>query len=103
MSAIGPGDWVECIDASTRGASIWEPGGEIVVGQAYQVSDVFEGWNGAPNLALVGRDRGIAERFHGCRLGYAPDRFRSIYRPKSDFIESLKAPAPPAVRELIDA
>lgn len=92
MGEIGKGDWVECVDASCRGYGDWEPGAQPVEGALYTVEDVFDGLDG-PTIDLREIKRGpLALMFWGRRVGYGVDRFRPIYRPKSELIESLKAP-----------
>lgn len=79
VSAIGPGDWVECVDS--RG---WEH--LVPVGSVHLVEDVTM-WQGRiPSLILKGiaSPSGYREVLAEC--------FRPIYRPKADLIESLKAP-----------
>lgn len=100
MSAIGKGDWVECISHHAEKIG-------LRAGAAYLVEEVRD----------MGRDcsscRDACKRM-GLRLsgatpivqGYAvgfvcSSAFRPIYRPKSTFIETLKQPAPD--RELEDA
>jgi hypothetical protein len=108
MSAIGPGDMVECIDAGPSGSnghgSAWEPGAAPVMGAIYTVVEVFIDVAGREALELSEIRRGPeAIRVWGGRVGYGPRRFRPIRKPKSDFIEALKQPAPAGVRELEDA
>jgi hypothetical protein len=105
---IGPGDFVECVHADAiRGVwagQCWEPGAALTKGAIYTVREVFIDVAGREALDLVEVQRGPeAVKGWGGRIGYAPERFRPIYRPKSDLIESLKQPAPPVVRELLDA
>lgn len=100
-SAIGPGDFVECVNAEP--CALWgDPG--LREGGIYQVEavamrrDSVSGFEGAA-VRLVGYVHPTTE---GVRwLG--ADRFRPIYRPNADLIESLKQPAPDAVRELVAA
>lgn len=101
MSAIGPGDWVECVDA--KPCARWgDPG--LRKGGLYQVEavsircDEVSGYKAAA-VRLAGYVHPTVEGVRWLGL----DRFRPIYRPNVDLIQSLKAPAPPAVRELIDA
>lgn len=106
MTAIGPGDLVLCVDAGPRrgGGIQWEPGAAPVRGAIYTVLEVFIDVGGREALELSEIRRGpSAMREWGGRLGYAPHRFRPIRKPKSDFIEQLKQPAPEAERELIAA
>jgi ABC-type cobalt transport system substrate-binding protein len=44
---------------------------------------------GAPVVSLVGKERVAASIEHGARCGYGVWRFRPIYRPKSELIETL--------------
>jgi len=86
MSAIGPGDFVECLVGNTA----------TVAGAVYKVSRVVERCGAAclyddctePYLLLS-----EAKPEWGCS-GHCIHRFRPIYRPKSSFIEGLKQPAP---------
>lgn len=93
MSAIGPGDFVECVDA-TSGPGAWMPGEAPVVGAIYTVERVFvNGW-GIESLHLreLKRHPGSVAFWGGGPLGYNIKRFRPIYRPKSSLIEQLKRP-----------
>lgn len=100
MSAIGPGDWVECLKGSSM-ISDCVPGGlycvEAIVpaeGECPQCGD------DTPEGLLFS---GHKKRLSPCGLywSWCPCRFRPIYRPRAEFIESLKQPAPS--RELEDA
>ena len=83
MSAIGPGDWVECIkgNETTR------------VGAIYRVAEILQ-WHvvcrndncGRPYLFLSDARPGKG------LVGHCVNRFRPIYRPKADFIEGLMLP-----------
>lgn len=91
MSAIGPGDWVECIKAA-KGAA---PTAELTLGALYQVRGLREGvLRGAPGVGiyLVGIVNPKAKT--GKEWAYSIERFRPIYRPNAEFIERLKHPAP---------
>lgn len=102
-SAIGPGDWVECVDASPC-PRYGDPG--LRLGALYQVArterrrDEITGYEGDGVLLSGYRhpSRGVEKKSDW--LGAS--RFRPIYRPKADLIESLKAPVtrtPQVVRE----
>lgn len=97
MSAIGKGDWVECVDASpsvVTGESI------LVAGAIYRVSAIVgPDAYGAMGLQLVGVALTANQRLWG--LGWLIDRFRPIYRPSADFIEKLKQPV--STDELVTA
>lgn len=92
---IGPGDWVECL--RTWSPSPGESRAGFQVGGLYCVADVSD----ARPCDECGRCGGLT--FRGIARGhwFIACAFRPIYRPDSDLIESLKAPAPEAVRELI--
>lgn len=87
VSAIGPGDWVECVDA---GSNPGKRGPPLEVGRVYRVQAVVS--QGHPclhdgcghNLLEVA---GVNHELPCC-----PNRFRPVYRPKADLIASLKAP-----------
>jgi hypothetical protein len=90
---IGPGDWVECVSDDAK---------PMVRGRIYQVARAHRtdaacttcGDADGAALEIVGHPHPLGWGFCiGCEV-------RPIYRPRSDFIESLKQPAPPAVREL---
>jgi hypothetical protein len=87
---IGPGDWVECIGAFVNPF--------FVVGRLYQAERVVPAIGDCPacgdetgrGLLFVG-----GPRIHHPVVGVmscCPCRFRPVYRPRADFIESLKAP-----------
>lgn len=83
MSApIGPGDWVECVDAAPRDyADV-----RLTLGAIYQVHHVAD--LGPWGLGVWLTDNPSAS-WSG---GYHADRFRPIYTPKQELIETLKAP-----------
>lgn len=100
---IGPGDWVECVDASLRRVTI--ASGRLVRGAIYCVAWCAE--RHATGVGLV-QSIGLTDpvmRWYaedGTEGGYVADRFRPIYRPKQELIQSLKAPpinAPARVSE----
>jgi len=88
---IGPGDWVECI-----AACVLDPTNRhnkslsnLTLGGIYQVEEVLaDAWDDL-GLVLVG-----VYNTHWQRAWRA-DRFRPIYRPNADLIESLLNQAPP--------
>jgi len=102
---IGPGDWVECVDASPhRGARDPSVVAPLTCGALYRVRDVVEGFIGGQlvsGLLLVGITNPTNRE--GLEFAYDIERFRPIYRPNKEIIESLKQPAPAGVRELEDA
>lgn len=81
---VGPGDWVECIN--TR-----DYADMIRVGQIFLVEEVGEAR--VPTCLAL---RGLRSR-RGHKWARA-DSFRPIYRPRTSFLESLKAP-PQRVKE----
>lgn len=86
MSAVGPGDWVECVDVAPRPN---QPSryrvalAQLQVGKLYRVVGEAE----IRGLIIEGV-RAAAEP----ALGWKVERFRPIYRPKQELIETLKAP-----------
>lgn len=102
---IGPGDWVECVDDRGDGGIALHDGGFLVLGRIYQIDELMAAQTTlaglVPAVRLVGQPFLHARSWR--RRAYALSRFRPIYRPKSDLIESLKQPAPPVERELIAA
>ena len=94
MSAIGPGDWVECVDAgSPRG----KRGPVLVLGKVYCVDGVVHQdypclHDGCGHNLLE-----VAGVNH--ELPCCPSRFRPIYRPKADLIERLMQPIDEPVKE----
>lgn len=85
MSAIGPGDWVECVIGRPH---TFHPPATLVVGQLYLVRGLHP--NGSLYLAGVVLPKGPK----GIEAGWGLPRFRPVYRPKSSLIETLKQPAP---------
>ena len=71
---IGPGDWVECIDA-TPSPYYPEHGAPLVVGALYCIEAVVTSRRGAINFALVGVH--LPSKV-GNRLVFAHWRFRPI-------------------------
>ncbi len=93
MSAIGPGDFVECVDVGGWGDFVWDHGEAPTLGAIYTVRSVITDHMGGDALLLNELERTPrAKAFWGGEIGYAPWRFRPIYRPKSSLIEQLKRP-----------
>lgn len=99
MSAIGPGDWVECIRTGDRPDP--RPGVGFGLGKLYCVREVST----RDYLCPCGK------RHAGLRFTNMLDSpmgwwsmcaFRPIYRPRdnAEFIEKLKTPAPPETVEV---
>jgi hypothetical protein len=102
-NAIGPGDWVEFLGyGGNPGSFSGADGTKLRVGGLYQVEEIIRAAMSTGGtceaITLVGIHR-LSVR--GRRMAYLPERFRPIYRPRADFIESLKAPSP--ARKLEDA
>lgn len=95
-SAIGPGDYVECISADAT---------PLLLGRLYVVRAAHP--PSAPCFAC-GDFATPAVEVEGVEMapgiGFcATCEVRPVYRRRQQLIPSLKAPAPPAVRELLDA
>ncbi len=101
MSAIGKGDWVEYTGIP---AGTGSPAGIIALAGSgfrrrvpYLVADVgYQG--GEPWVSISGMPTPM-DFGYPCP-GWAAGCFRPVYRPKADFIESLKAPP---IRQTQDA
>jgi hypothetical protein len=82
---IGKGDYVECVAGATD-----DFGYGVVTGQLYCVKDIASSWSRCvfddcrnPRVFVCGQP-------HIEFGGWCPQRFRPIYRPKAELIESLK-------------
>lgn len=89
MSAIGPGDWVECIDSDSTDLSARFGSRSYVTGGLSVVEEVGEDDYG-PWLNCVGKIR-PADIGAPQEQGFGVEFFRLIYRPKAEIIEPLKA------------
>jgi hypothetical protein len=85
MNAIGPGDFVECVDAEPEAHCPFRSIG-LSRGHVYRVERVLVAHE---TEVLV-----LAEVLHPHNEwgAYRADRFRPIYRPKRSLIEGLKRP-----------
>jgi len=87
-SAIGPGDWVECVDTNPVNFPTFDPqktGPELLTkGAVYQVESIVPSRRRRPMLQL----REVRSTRNPMGAFYA-HRFRPIYRPKADLIERL--------------
>lgn len=97
MSAIGPGDWVECVDDSPpRCVNDFGPDlkvGVVVLHRMYCVDEIDEPTEEVPELGLWFADEdSVRIDGDGYDRSWAADRFRPIYRPRADLIESLLQP-----------
>lgn len=94
MSAIGPGDWVECIrgDDGTCGRC------ETVPGNLYQVSDVLSGRWCVCGCSIGLRLTGDA---HNADWTHCPSRFRPIWRGDKTLIETLLEPVADAIPDQV--
>lgn len=104
MSAIGPGDWVECVDGGAWRDGLKLParheGRPIVPRHVYQVREVIigRGANGPePGLRFVGIR---AFNDAGLEGGWPMAGFRPIYRPREDLIQTLLQPLPADVEQV---
>lgn len=92
MRAIGPGDWVECVDASP---GVWRGivrPSHLIMGMIYKVEAIRDDENRETGLLLVGVRAPAMGRWG--QHAYKLSRFRPLRRPPSaDLIESLKTPA----------
>lgn len=94
MTAIGPGDFVECVvGARSYFEDVHE---EVVTGSVYLVDGLEWGFSPSgvwgPGLTLAGF------RKDHC---WSVKRFRPIYTPRADFIQSLMQPAPAAPETVV--
>lgn len=84
MTAIGKGDWVECVDNRSRDYEGCEE--RLRLGGLYCVERADIAPCGDPAIWLIEATAACPEQ------GFRLDRFRPIFRPRADFIEALKAP-----------
>ena len=93
MSALGPGDFVECVDASDAIHIILRDRHSVplVVGAVYRVReiDTTPTLDGEDGVVLWGIEMAAGG---GWSRSFRISRFRPLYRPKADLIESLKTP-----------
>lgn len=88
---IGPGDWVECVDDG------WRPNetesNYIKSGNIYCVTAVIPAETYVePDVDGIELSQFQVVQDDGYLPSFSIDRFRPIYRPKSDLIEQLKKP-----------
>lgn len=93
MDAIGPGDWVECIDATPPAVDCI---GQLTLGALYCVYDADTDCLRGEGCCACGISQWV--QVEGLPIheieAWCAHRFRPIYRPKSEVIEALKQPAP---------
>lgn len=91
MTDIAPGDFVKCVRVG--GAP------ELTLGAVYRVAGIDMTSEG-PSLQLGGLPR--VDYFDSVDdvwvIGYDPDMFTPIYRPKAELIQSLLQPLPEVVK-----
>lgn len=95
---IGPGEWVECVDA---GPDSWgravplEVGGVYLVASVCMAEDVHGVLGPCVTLANI-LDEAELDFARGViwLSAYDVSRFRPIYRPKASLIQSLLQPLP---------
>lgn len=89
---VGPGDWVECIDASTPANRTYNP---LALGALYCVDAVIPRSNTCPRdgcTCVLRLAKVVTKPPH--MPGFCPSRFRPVYRPKAEVIQALLQPAP---------
>lgn len=99
MSAIGPGDWVECVNTIPEHGCFWGVDDRLARGALYQVLDAFMDRDSDSVLSLVGHRRSAAAVAQNGHHGYLASRFRPIYHPKSELLESLLRKSDEPVKE----
>jgi hypothetical protein len=92
---IGPGDWVECVDASPRHHAhpiMLQACALLRRGKIYCVRDVGQrvGYTGGVGLLLVG----LIAPNEDDGYGWAADRFRLVYRPNERLTADLLTQVP---------
>lgn len=87
--AIGPGDWVECVDDKPR----HHPVCNVTRGCIYRVRSVFPNLGSGPGLALYGVQPA------GGRSGFHADRFRPV---RSDITSLEMLLTQPIPADLVD-
>lgn len=94
MSAIGKGDWVECVSYDGGHPHPARMVGTLTVGGIYRVRKVVRGRDSVRGVPADGIqvDGVYAYHANGVEGAWHPDRFRPIYRPRADLIESLLQP-----------
>lgn len=99
MDAIGPGDWVECVnigDVPGSAGNVWCPDDRLQLGAVYRISDLWVNRARHP-VVLVGWERPEASIRFGYRCGYHVARFRPL---KSDITSLEKLLTEPVPSEL---
>lgn len=94
MSApLGPGDYVECVDASLGEGLVWMPGEAPIQGALYTVSAIFTDVFGIEVLEFKELKRSENACAHyGGRLGYGRRRFKPIYKRDEKLFRQLEVP-----------
>jgi hypothetical protein len=91
---IGPGDWVECVNRTSQWGGLLGGCDRLRVGALYQVVAVDRNPDDPAVLLAEARSDHVSGMF-------SASHFRPVYRPKSDFIEKLKQPAPAREHETV--
>ena len=82
---IGVGDFVECVNDAPHE---WKGVKRLSLGSVYQVRGFH------PRGSIYLRGVVLPKGPKGIEAGWGLPRFRPIYRPKAELIQSLLAPAP---------
>lgn len=94
MTAIGPGDFVECVHDSGSTP------GRLTVGALYVVRAIHSGPFDPPYDGVGFEIEGVPSRSVS---GWADKLFRPIYRPRADLIERLLQPIDETTPEQVPA
>lgn len=106
---IGPGDWIECVgpfaDPAERAARGSRIEGSYFIGMVTVCEAVAERVRFPGNRVAPGiKARGVRAFLADGREAWIPAyQWRPVYRPKADFIESLKAPPISAPQRITEA
>lgn len=90
MTAIGPGDWVECVDNAPRSFNVNKR--QIEALKFLKLGKIYVVRGFAPFAGILLAEIKAGDEDFG--FGWAEERFRPIYRPKADLIERLMQPVP---------
>lgn len=94
---IGKGDFVECMNNTALPGTRWFfPEDVLSVGVLYRVRDCFEAPDGA-SILVDGHERQRSSARFGYRVGYGVERFRPVYRPNAQLLQSLLTNIPEGV------
>lgn len=105
MSAIGPGDYVECVDAEPPVMGSWadDAGARVFAGKVYRVEEVGVCKSFKYGFGPGVRVDGLEAQYPIAGLPYSLwplARFRPIYRRDESLTERLLQPLPADVEQL---